>query len=191
MGKFKLFSQWKSVKEVFASYWSKYGGFKSLLLSPYFQTAILITLLTVGFWFGISTKWWERVISVIPNLLGFTLGGFAIFLGFGSDDFRNLMAPKDEKQYSPYMDVVSSFMHFVMVQIIALVFALIVEGFYLYGQSKALPLIEFSKFYAAAITAVSGFLGMLLFIYSIMLAIAACVALYKLADLYSEFETHK
>ena len=80
MGKFKLFSQWKSVKEVFASYWSKYGGFKSLLLSPYFQTAILITLLTVGFWFGISTKWWERVISVIPNLLGFTLGGFAIFL---------------------------------------------------------------------------------------------------------------
>lgn len=88
---------YKGVLNIFGTYWRAYGGWIALLKSPYFHAALVLLALTFHTW--TAEDWWEDVTSVLPNLLGFTLGGFAIFIGFGDERFRALLAePEEDKQ---------------------------------------------------------------------------------------------
>lgn len=102
--------------------WGSSGGLKAMLRSFDFYLALVVWLLATPMW--ISAKWQDQVISVLPNLLGFTLGGFAIFLGFGSDDFKRAIARSDESS-SPYLSVSAAFMLFISVQLAALMSAIV------------------------------------------------------------------
>ena len=180
-------NQWIGIKNIILRYWQNYGGFRAIIRSPYFHLAILFTIFTIPFWF--YRKWWDQILSIIPSILGFTLGGFAIFLGYGNDKFRSLMAKKDSTGNSPYLNVVSSFLHFVIVQILALIFSLTANSM---GAIDALniettnrsPCISFFWF-------IIGFIGYGSFLYSLFLAFAVSFALYRLASIYVEFETRQ
>ena len=101
-------NQWKGLLEIIHRYWHHYGGRTVLYTSPYVHISLFFTVCTIPFW--LYKEWWSHSLAIIPSILGFTLGGFAVFLGYGSDKFRSIMAVEDENCYSPYMEVVSTFL---------------------------------------------------------------------------------
>src|SRR5437879_3044809 len=96
------------VREVFSVYWRAYGGLRALLRSPYFHGALLLTALLSPAW--TSGAWWSNVLQVLPNIVGFSIGGYAIWLGFGDEKFKQLISFREkESEISPYMEVSATF----------------------------------------------------------------------------------
>jgi len=159
---------------IFKRYWAAYGGFSSLIKSFYLHVALLLLILTYHFW--IYEKWWEQSISVLPNLLGFSLGGFAMFLGFGDEKFRAVLAEKDENEnVTPYMSLCASFVHFIIVQFMALLAAIV---------ARSLDFaIEIPSYFLALIKIGDG-IGYLLFLYSITSMLAATMAVFRTCSWY-------
>ena len=126
--------------------------------------------------------------SVLPNLLGFTLGGFAVFLGFGDEKFKGIIAGRDEAcpdEHSPYIEVCSAFLHFVLVQVLALIAAII-------AKSLAFDPIFLPQSVIGCIQAtrwVGDLLGYWLFLYGVSLAAAAAVAIFRVALWFDRFQT--
>lgn len=170
-----------NVREIFSRYWTAYGGSTELIKSPYLHVAIVLTVSTIPIW--ISPAWWEIVISVLPNLLGFTLGGFAVFLGFGDEKFRALLAEPDEVDADKgnlYITVCSTFVHFITIQVLALVWALIIKAWYFpfdWGPCFS-PMVKWLNF-------VGGFIGFGLFLYALTCVLAVTMHIFRIAGWYA------
>lgn len=173
-------AMYAGVKEIFARYWLTYGGTRALFRSPYLHAAGVLLVLTWGTWS--EPHWWDQVIGVLPNLLGFSLGGFAMFLGFGDEKFRALLAEPDEDEPgapSIYVSLCASFAHFIVVQMLALVWAILVKSWWFvfdwpYGIREALPWLN----------VLGGALGYGLFLYAITSALAAAMYVFRVAGWY-------
>lgn len=174
---------YKSVATIIIRYWRVYGGLPALVTSPYFHASFVLLLLTSHTWY--ATPWWETVIAVLPNLLGFTLGGFAVFLSFGDDRFKSALAGSDplDNSHSPLITVSTTFMHFVIVQIVALLWALVAKALHF---DLSWP--EIAKI-TTVIGLVGDLLGYWLFLYGICLAGASGVAIFRVAGWYDRFQT--
>ena len=176
--------QWVGVIEIFGRYWNSYGGLSALVSSPYLHVSLLLTILTFGYWS--DNTWWTQSLSVLPTLMGFTLGGFAIFLSLGSENFRSLMARADEDEStdkSPYMVVISSFVHFVLIQMFAIITSIIANA----ASYTSLPSFVTEKTNKLFIILIGGW-GYGLFIYSLLLAISVCLAIYRMSGLFAKFK---
>lgn len=176
--------QWKGVADIFRRYWKSYGGLSALVSSPYLHVSILITILTLGYWS--DNDWWVQSLRVLPSLMGFTLGGFAIFLSLGSEDFRSIMARADKGEStdkSPYMVVISSFVHFVLIQMLAIITSIIANA----ASYTSLPFFISSSWNDIFILLI-GLFGYGLFIYSLLLATSVCMAIYRMSGLYATFK---
>jgi hypothetical protein len=172
------------VRQIFSRYWTVYGGARALLRSPYFHLSAAVLVLTTNFW--LRKEWWDQVFSVMPNLLGFTLGGFAVFLGFGDEKFRALLAePDDEAPEEPtlYLQLCSTFVHFVLVQSLALLCAVIAKGldFWFPWSEDARRAVDVAR-------AVGGAVGYWIFLYALCTVIAVTMHVFRIAALY---EQHK
>ncbi|MBL7912642.1 MAG: hypothetical protein JNJ41_16390 [Bacteroidia bacterium] len=67
----------------------------------------------------------EKFISIFPNLLGFSLGGFAIIVGFGNTAFLKRIAELTEKnEYSMYEKLNAIFAFNLLFQIATILFTL-------------------------------------------------------------------
>lgn len=177
---------WKNIIEIINKYWMEYGGFSTFIKSPYLHISIILTLLTLKFW--LTNKWWEQSLSILPSILGFTLSGFAIFLGYGTDKFRKLMAFRNPVTgKSPYLDVVVAFVHFSLFQILAIFLSIIganlnsFEYFDIQSYNKGLAIL--------ALWLIIGSIGYGTFIYSLTLSFSVSLTLYRLATWYVQFET--
>ena len=161
--------------------WRSSGGVKSMLQSFDFYLAVVVWLLATPMW--LSAKWQDQVISVLPNLLGFTLGGFAIFLGFGSDDFKRAIARADESS-SPYLSVNAAFMLFVSFQLAALLSAIVSAALWSINTPDFLnpwaPHIKIAS-------KVGGGAGYFLFCYSLALVLRAAVRIFRLGRWYNAY----
>jgi uncharacterized membrane protein len=173
---------YKGVFSIFSRYWVAYGGWRALFRSPYLHFAALMMLPTAPFW--LYRTWFDQVISVVPSLLGFSLGGLAMFLSFGDEKFKTLMAARGSSaSVSLYMGICSSFVHFIMVQIIALVCAVVFKslafdlpGTYCFSGYLVLGGYAFSMF------------AYLLFLYSITSMAAATMAVFRLTSIYAVYQ---
>lgn len=121
---------------IFARYWNAYGGASSFFISYTFWLAIALTYFLKTAWlFDPCLKispppWWESALSILPNLLGFSLGGYLMWLGVGSASFRSwLHRSSNDGSPTVYMNVSATFLHFVCAQIIALMLAFIGKHF--------------------------------------------------------------
>ncbi|MDP8098314.1 hypothetical protein [Pasteurella atlantica] len=180
-----LKNSYKGVYDIFRYYWKIYGGWKELLCSPYLHVAIFLLFLTHHQW--LSRGWWDNSLSILPTLLGFSVGGFAIFLGLGDEVFRSILAEKDEHEsFSTYTLVSSTFVHFIFVQCLAIIFALLAQSFAY--QPNWLP----DKFmlYFLYITPIFWGLGYLLFLYSIMTMLATVMAIFRCSKWYEEYQSN-
>jgi hypothetical protein len=173
---------YRGVASIFGQYWSVYGGSKALLRSPYFHVSIVLLAITCRFW--LVEKWWDQSLAVLPNLLGFSLAGFAMFLGVGDEKFRALLASKDEDENaSPYLVLCSSFVHFILIQCLALLAAVI-------AKSLEFPT-PFDNATASFINYISipfRAAGYLLFLYAITSLLAATMSVFRICRIFERVQ---
>jgi len=175
---------YQDVAEIFACFWQAYGGWRALIKSPYLHLAVLVTGITYKFWS--QPLWWEQVISVIPSLLGFTLGGFAIFIGLGDGKFRALLAKPDKDNSNEpdlYIELCSSFVHFILIQVLSLIAALLAKSWWFYSPwsnlfQQILPILNL----------LGGAIGYGLFLYAITSILAATMHIFRIATWYEVYQ---
>lgn len=176
---------YSSVVKNLSRYWRAYGGWREQLRSPFLHLALLLLVLTFPNWSG--PGWWELSISVLPSLLGFTLGGFAMFLGFGDEKFRAILAePDDDDPTAPslYVSLCATFVHFLIVQLTALIAALLAKAWWFvlpwpdYVVDVALP----------AANLLGGAVGYGLFLYAVTSILAATLHVFKIATWYEDHQ---
>src|SRR5260370_15782446 len=143
--------QWKSQADAISHYWAIYGGFKSLILSPYLHLSLILTQIWFAFWAPkIAAS--EIAVGVLPNLLGFTVGALAIVLAFSSAPVFKTLAEKGNPR-SFFMKLTASLIHFILAQVLALVAAIV-------GRITESPSIDvvalFLLFYAVMVTFAAG-----------------------------------
>lgn len=166
---------YRDVGNLFSRYWQAYGGYSALLFSPYLHVAAILTGLLWPVW--AAHKWWETTLQVVPSILGFTLAGFTIWLGFGDEKFQRLLAKRPRgRNTSAYIGVSAAFVHFIVVQLLAVVAALIGEAtdFPLSATNRLRPMMTI-------LAPMGHFFGYLLFVYSLMTALAATLGVFRTA----------
>lgn len=152
--------------KVLARYWGLYGGWEALRKSVYIRLAILITIICFPLWSLTGSdglRWPGIVLSVIPSMLGFSMGGMAIALAFSSSDAFNALAEDGDKK-STYLIVIGNFFHFILVQTIAIVLAII---------SIAIPNILFS------------IMGIFIFFYAVLTGVAMAGQLLRVSEIFN------
>lgn len=164
--------EYKGFRKSFSLYWKNYGGGTSLVRSPYFHFSLVLTIIACPLW---GTKhdpaWYELSLSALPNLLGFTLGGYAILLAFGDEQFRRMLSGRDsDGSTSPFMGINSIFVHFILVQVIAIVVAI-------FGCAWELK------------SGIVALLGFFCFCYSILIAAAAAMTVLRVANWFDIWKT--
>lgn len=192
---------YKGTRDIFKLYWTAYGGLWAMLRSPYLHLAALVLALTWNTWWapqcaanGDCVGWWDQNISVLPNLLGFTLGGFAIFIGFGDEKFRGLLADPDPVQPDQpveanalpnlYIGLCASFVHFILVQSIALLYAVVAKSWWFYA-----PFMDPVRDWLPAMNAIAGGIGYGLFLYALTCVLAATMHVFRIAKMYARFRS--
>lgn len=68
-----------------------------------------------------------RIISLIPNILGFNLGGYVLFVGFNNETILKQISDNDDEGYSFYQHMSSIFAWSILVQAITLVIAFFIS----------------------------------------------------------------
>ena len=180
---------YRNLKQIIGRYWSAYGGINAFLFSPYVHLSIFETVLAVNL-ISDEDHWWDFSLQILPNILGFTLGGFAIFLSFGNEKFIAAISgndPDEEEDYSPFMGICATFLHFIMIQSLALCFAI----FGRVTRNIKLPSMDESHDTCACILHYGNMLfewtGFWLFFYSIALIVAAALAIFRISTWYDSF----
>jgi hypothetical protein len=168
--------------------WRITGGWSAAWRSGDFRVSIIVTLLCFKFWS--DDLWWDQVISVLPNLLGFTLGGFAIFLGFGSESFKTMLSDDDEMR-SPYISVSASFLVFVLFQVMALLYAFVAKATHFNLAAAALkakmdlpPVVIHVDNWLITLEPYASGLGYFLFVYSLIFTLRASMRIFRLSRWY-------
>ncbi len=167
-----------------------YGGWRAFYTSIYLHISLILLALTGPLWLSLNNFWWNDVLSVLPNLLGFTLGGFAIFISFGNDDFKAFISgtdPDENGKKSPFMGVCATFLHFVLVQFLALFTAIVCKA--VWAWSQFLPCIPIIETFITPLRMIGWAFCYWLFLYGLMLIAAAALAIFRLATWYDDFQS--
>ncbi|MCL9850643.1 hypothetical protein RSP673_017190 (plasmid) [Ralstonia solanacearum P673] len=174
-------SDLKTNVELILLSWGISGRWRGVLKSFDFYLAIAVCFLSYHFWW--YGKWWEQVTSVVPNVLGFTLGGFAIFLGFGSESFKRMLASGDDVDASPYISVSASFLYFTVLQLMALLIAFVANAMHFETPQFLLKY----KFIIRLVDIIGSGFGYFVFLYSLILALRAALRIFRLSRWYAFF----
>lgn len=133
--------------------------------------------------------WWVTPTDILPSLIGFTLGGYAILLAFGDHRFLDLMRQSgSDSEPSAYMDINAVFLHFLLLQFIALILALL-AGESSLGVVISSALLERSSTGQLIFTFledVYGFISYLFFSYSLLAGLAAALAIFEVGSAYDK-----
>ncbi|MCB5226170.1 hypothetical protein JAO78_005010 [Alishewanella sp. 16-MA] len=174
---------------IYKRYWHAYGGTKALIKSPYLWLAFFVSLLLFRIW--TVPGWWDHVFSIVPSLLGFSLGGFALWIAIGDDSFRKFIAEKETAEtVSIYSAVNANFVHFILLQVISIFAALIAKA-----ANFTLPAGHFllqkmgECFYL--LTGAFSFLGFLVFVYALLSTLAAVMGLLRVTYMYELYINSK
>lgn len=115
----------EAYKELWRSYrlyWRLYGGWRAVLTSPYLHLALLVTAACSPIWWD-NTKganiWPSAAVNILPNLMGFSIAGMAIFLAFSNESTMKAVTEDGEPE-SYFVITVANFFHFIFIQTIAL-----------------------------------------------------------------------
>lgn len=188
---------YKNVVTIFRTYWAAYGGIKQLLESPYLHCSALLTLIMATTWR--TEGWWADPIAILPNIIGFTVAAYAVVVAFGDEKFRRLLTRSDDladDQHSPFMGLNSALVHAVIVQVLSLLSAVLAKSrpmtylLSLCSEPIRKEIIGSMPWLSAARVAIGNvgwFCGYLIFIYGLVLTIAAAMSIFRLANWYDQY----
>jgi len=184
---------WADYLDMFADlsdYFRRYGGIKAFALSPYTLAALLITVVCWGSWRVGS--WPDTPLTILPALLGFTLAAYALLLAFGDEKFRAFLAEQQSDFVgtnvpgdNALLGISAIFLHFVVVQVVALVLAVIANSHPL-ATFGGLQATEHSLLHV--LRNLYAFVGFFSFVLSLALALAAGLAIFHSARWYVLFK---
>ncbi len=176
----------KNKWEVFTSrlrkYLYYYGGWSEVFISPFFILAFLLSLLNYQLW---QKEWIDLSQTLIPSMLGFSLGTYAILFSLISVKLkRALKEVRNVRGISYLHEMNATFFHFIFVQVLCVMISFMHSGTGLYAVLKLVfgP----SEFLGDAFwwgRTFSGLLGTILVFYSLLLAVAAALIVYRLATI--------
>jgi hypothetical protein len=163
-----LTNSWKGQAKTVRRYWIIYGGYRALLGSPYLHVALALSAICIWLWpKDIRGEYVARAsdiaISAIPNLLGFTIGAFAIVLAFSSAEIFKTLAEEGEPK-SFFMKLTSNLVHFILTQVVTLICAI------------AAKITEFR---------ILDVLTLVFLIYAILATFSAAIQLFQTAIIYN------
>lgn len=172
---------------VFRLYWSDFGGIHALLRSGYLWGACVLTALLFPLWS--KAGWWEDVISVIPSISGFSLSAYAILVAFWKDRFYKLITTPVPGSFggvrpSVYATTSAAFVHFIFVQLLALLAAIFAKAWHvpvMASFGKLLEHLGVSQSVFIGLTHVWWFFGYWAFVYALACGVAATTRVYMLA----------
>lgn len=182
-------------------YWHAYGGLRELVRSPYLYLAIALTPVMYGEWS--HADWWDTVIAVVPVLLGISLAAFTLFLAAGSEGFREVIAGRDSEEVenngargepsstpamteqSPFVRTAAVFLHFLVIQFIALIVALMAKSLYQVDSPHWFMRID------DVVTPVFWAISYFIFMYALTVVLAASFAVYEVVQWFDEYVTNK
>jgi len=173
---------YRGVFNVVLKYWNAYGGIKALFSSIYLHVAFVLLIVTFHFW--MYESWWDQTIAILPNLLGFSLGGLAMLVGFGNEKFLKFISTREEDGlFTPYVSVSATFVHFMLLQVVALLLAIVFRSlnFEFPWPRELLPFVKI-------FTAIAGGFSYLLFLYSVTSMVAAIFAIFRVTTWFEEFQ---
>ncbi len=178
---------YRGIGKILSGYWKDYGGLKALVRSPYLHVSIVISFFAYPSIVG--DTWVDSAQTIVPNLLGFSLGGYAMLLAFSNEKFLLVLS---KASTSPLLALSASFVHFIVLQILVLIVAIVFES----SPISRLPnewkiwLVEnipYIKLAYFVFSKVMSALGMVLFVYSLMAALAATMAIYRVYTWYGRY----
>lgn len=175
--------QWKTLAKWLARYFHAYGGLRGAITSPFFGGGIVITGLSYSNWLKPEPDWIEKVESLIPSLLGFSLGTYAILFSIIGSRLKGALRQIKAPHGVSYLESINAtFFHFIFVQVIALMWAFLFQGSWLVDLVRLLKP-HYSWVEEAGVWAFrsGSFAGFFLLVYSVLLTVAAALAVYRLA----------
>ncbi|WP_408589621.1 hypothetical protein [Novosphingobium sp.] len=184
-------SQFKAFRGRLKRYFTAYGGWTAVLSSPLFLMSVALSAIGYSEW--MQDKWSLLTQSLLPNLLGFSLGTYSILFGLLTGRMRAALKTKKNASEISYLDEINAtFFHFIFVQVIALLWAIIYNGSLLHDLAHAAPqCFPFALTLYGYAAKIGGFIGYGLLIYSISLAIASALVVYRLASIVDPAPPHR
>lgn len=152
-------------------YFDSYGGWIEILKSPYFALSFIANLFLYKSW--TTSLWIKDVKEIIPSILGFSLGAYAIIATFGNERFQDLIADEEENKNTLYRKINTTFIHFILTQVLSLLLAVMCTSL----------LSESYGFWEIIIS----FIGNLVFVYSIFLSMAAVMTIFRITKIYQAY----
>ncbi|XXJ19631.1 hypothetical protein ACR42D_08830 [Desulfovibrio caledoniensis] len=147
-------------------YWEAYGGWSALFRSGYFWGSLCVALVCTKFMTE-KFSWHEVAISILPSLLGFSLGGYVLMVGFGDVEFLEALRGRTGNGPSTYMKMNAAFVHFLVVQTVTLFWAIVCGSL---GLSDI----------------ITTFIGMFLLFYTVGTLFAAIFNVLNVSDWYDQ-----
>jgi len=163
-------------------YFRAYGGWGAIFRSPMFLLAVALTGLGYGNWFD-DDKWSTLSQSLIPSLLGFSLGTYTILFSLMTGRLKRALKAVKNKNDVTFLDEINAtFFHFIFVQVAALLWAFLYQGTLLFDLIQtAKPYWPCAQSAFRIAQALGGAAGYTLLVYSISLIVASALAVYRLA----------
>lgn len=173
--------QFKPLFKRLRRYFVAYGGWSAVFGSPLFLASVGIAAVSYGYW--ITPKWIDLSYMLIPSLLGFSLGTYAILFSLITNRMRKaLKFVKSSSGVSYLEEINATFFHFIFVQIICIGYSFLFGGVDFYSIwtviSREFPV--YGVLFGLICVPMS-FVGMVLLVYSLSLVLGAALAVYRLA----------
>lgn len=166
----------------FQTVFRAYGGWKSLRASAYLKAAVVLVLLCWGY--VPDARWTKLAQSVLPNIIGFSIAAIAIITVIGDEGFRKKMAKVstiNEKE-SDIVSLMASFTWFIIVQMCALIFSILLDSQTIDSCNFILSdICNSANYYTNLIFSSFGFL---LFLYGILLVLSSAFMTFDAFRLY-------
>ncbi len=166
-----------AVIDLFAAYFLAYGGFRAVVRSPYAHAAVLISAITTPIW--TMPGWWDLPLSILPNLIGFTLSGYAVMMTLGNQRLRTEMTRPISDRPSAFMATNATFFHFLVLQIVAMLIALLAKSRPFSSVFDVMPLGHTAAIARRAIALTGWAFGYCIFVYALTSAMAAAAAIFR------------
>lgn len=176
--------QFKGFYLSIARYFRYYGGWSSLLSSPLFLFSLLVTFLSYDNW--INPIWVSKSETLIPSLLGFSLGTYAILFSLMTGRLKNALKKAKRKDTDiSYLDEINAtFFHFIFVQVICLTWTILFNGISLL---EICEWVGIEKSYVIDthfwLRRIASFIGLFLVVYSIVLTLASALMVFRIASI--------
>lgn len=177
----KLPSAYKGLWKALARYWGDYGGWRDFFLSPLLHFSTLVSAASYAAWTKVD--WPDLPLSLLPNLLGFSLGAYALIFSLADERLLAALNTPTPNGRSTNLRVINAtFLHFILVQTAAIIFALMNKSSDFIDLASLIPANEHQIYTVQKILAYSaGFFGYFLTIYAVTLLVGAALAAYRLA----------